>query len=206
MDTKEEEKESLKDEMRNLIEEARMVILGVQPLFCFQTMAVFNNRFTDLPESGRWAYLTALAPLTLAVALLMTPTAYHRLAERGQVSRTMINLSSNLITVGMVPLRFPFALDVYVVIVAAVGSTLLGWYGASATRCTSALLRFLFPIRKKIKFKRATINRDRSSYNNFSKFLIGVMNPKELFSIGPVICGQRSGAMPILAKITQSEM
>lgn len=60
MDTKEEEKESLKDEMRNLIEEARMVILGVQPLFCFQTMAVFNNRFTDLPVFGRWAYPPAL--------------------------------------------------------------------------------------------------------------------------------------------------
>jgi cobalamin synthase len=139
------EKESLKDEMTSVIEEARMVIPGIQALFGFQTMAVFNNRFEDLPDSGRWAYLAALGFLTLAMGLLMAPAAYHRLAERGQVSRRMIDLSSNLITAGMIPLMLAFAIDVYVVILAAVDNTTLGVYSGIATVCVLAGFWFLFP-------------------------------------------------------------
>lgn len=94
MDENEQENESLKDEMRNVIEEARMILPGVQALFGFQTMAVFNNRFEELASPSRFAYLAALGLLTLAMGLLMTPAAYNRLAERGKVSRYMINLSS----------------------------------------------------------------------------------------------------------------
>lgn len=114
-----EEKESLKDEMRSVIEEARMVLPGIQALFGFQTMAVFNNRFEDIGESSKLIYAVALGLLVIAMGLLMTPAAYNRLAERGQVSRKMINLSSVLITVGMIPLMLAFALDVYVVVVTA---------------------------------------------------------------------------------------
>jgi hypothetical protein len=149
VDENEEENESLKDEMRNVIEEARMILPGVQALFGFQTMAVFNNRFEELTNPCRFAYLAALGLLTLAMGLLMTPAAYNRLAERGKVSRNMINLSSTLITTGTVPLILAFAIDVYVVVVAAVGNTRLGAFGAIATLCILASLWFLLPIVKK---------------------------------------------------------
>ena len=148
MDPTIEEKESLKDEMRNVIEEARMVIPGIQALFGFQTIGVFNKGFDDLPDSGRWAYMIALGLLILAIALLMTPAAYHRLAERGRVSLRMINLSSNLITAGMIPLMFAFAIDVYVVILAAFKNQTTSWYGATATIFVFCTLWFLLPIKK----------------------------------------------------------
>jgi hypothetical protein len=75
----EKEKESLKDEMRNVIEEARMVIPGIQALFGFQTMGVFNNRFEDIADSSKLIYLVALGLLVVSMGLLMTPAAYHRL-------------------------------------------------------------------------------------------------------------------------------
>lgn len=112
------EQESLKDEMRNVIEEARMVIPGVQALFGFQTMAVFNNRFEDLPASGVAAYVAGLAMLAIAIALLMAPAACHRMSERGQVSRSLIDLSSRLITWGMLPLMLGLSLDIFVVVLA----------------------------------------------------------------------------------------
>ncbi|HEY8099265.1 MAG TPA: DUF6328 family protein [Burkholderiaceae bacterium] len=149
MDADAEEEESLKDEMTSVIEEARMVIPGIQAVFGFQTMAVFNNRFENLSDSGRWAYLVALGFLMLAIGLLMTPAAYHRLVERGCVSRKMINLSSNFVTAGMVPLMFAFAIDVYVVILAAINSQRLGFYGAIATICVLSGLWFLFPLSKR---------------------------------------------------------
>jgi hypothetical protein len=140
------EQESLKDDMRNVLEEARMVLPGIQALFGFQTMAVFSDRFAQMPVGVEVAYLVALGLLILAIGLLMTPAAYHRLAERGMVSRRMINLSSILITTGMVPLMFAFAIDVYVVTVAAIDNHAVGASAAVATVIFLACLWFAFPL------------------------------------------------------------
>jgi hypothetical protein len=140
------EKESLKDAMRNVIEEARVIIPGIQALFGFQTMAVLNNRFDDLPSEIKAAYLVALGLLVVAIGLLMTPAAYHRLAEPGQVSRTMINRSSTLITAGLVPLMFALAIDVHVVVVAAIDNNAIGFGAAAATFLFLAGLWFGFPL------------------------------------------------------------
>ena len=142
----EKEKESLKDEMRNVIDEARMVLPGVQALFGFQTMAVFNNRFEEIADSSKLSYLVALGLLVLAMGLLMAPAAYHRLAERGQVSRRMINLSSTLITAGMIPLMSALALDVYVVVVTAFDDQHAGVLAALATAILLAGLWFVMPL------------------------------------------------------------
>jgi hypothetical protein len=143
------ERESLKNEMRNVIEEARMVIPGIQALFGFQTMAVFNSRFEDLPGAAVAAYLVGLGLIALAIGLLMTPAAYHRIAERGRVSRQMIVLSSRLITAGLVPLMLGIALDIYVVCVAAIDDVRLGIAGAAVALCVFGWLWFVFPIRRR---------------------------------------------------------
>lgn len=127
------EQESLKDDLRNVFEEARMVLPGIQALIGFQTMAVFNQRFAVMPDEVKSAYLAALGLLILGMGLLMTPAAYHRLAERGMASLRMINLSSTLITTGMIPLMLAFAIDVYVVAIAAIGNSTIGACGAVGT-------------------------------------------------------------------------
>lgn len=148
------ERESLRDDMRNVLEEARMVLPGIQALIGFQTMAVFNQRFGNMPDEVKTAYLVALGLLILGMGLLMTPAAYHRLAERGLVSLRMINLSSTLITTGMVPLMLAFAIDVYVVTVAAIGNNAIAAIGAAATVGFLTGLWFLFPLLKKRRSSR----------------------------------------------------
>jgi hypothetical protein len=69
VDENEEENESLKDEMRNVIEEVRMILPGIHALFGFQTMAVFNNRFEELTDPCRFAYFA-----TLGILSCMSPT------------------------------------------------------------------------------------------------------------------------------------
>jgi hypothetical protein len=144
--TDEMQTESLKDEMTNIVEEARMVIPGAQALFGFQTLAVFNNRFDDLPDNGKVVYLIALGLLTLAIALFMTPAAYHRLAEPGQVSRRIISLSSRAITLGMVPLLLAFSIDIYVVVVVGTENPVVGLVAAVATMICLVSLWFGFPL------------------------------------------------------------
>jgi hypothetical protein len=141
--------QSLKDDMRNVLEEARMILPGIQALFGFQTMAVFSERFARMPVFVEVAYLAALGLLIVAIGLLMTPAAYHRLAEPGQVSLHMIKLSSKLVTTGMIPLMFAFAIDVYVVAVAAIDNHVAGACGAVATLVVLTTLWFAFPLRSK---------------------------------------------------------
>lgn len=153
-DAPQSERESLKDDLRNVLEEARMVLPGIQALIGFQTMAVFNQRFSTMPDEVKTAYLVALGLLILGMGLLMTPAAYHRLAERGMVSLRMINLSSTLITTGMVPLMLAFAIDVYVVAVAAIGNSTVGVCGAAGTVVFLTGLWFVFPLAKKRRANR----------------------------------------------------
>ena len=118
MDTavQEREKTSLKDEMRNLIEEARMVIPGIQALFGFQMIAVLSPGFSQKLSPGeQHLHLLAIVLVVLAIALVMTPAALHRQREPRSISLRFIVVSSHLLLWSMVPLGVGICLDVYLV-------------------------------------------------------------------------------------------
>jgi translation initiation factor RLI1 len=86
---------------------------GIQALFGFQLIAIFNNRFRDLTGTEQILHLIALTLSSLAAVLIMTPAAYHRIAERGMVSRRFVDLASQLLTCAMLPLMLAIAMDVF---------------------------------------------------------------------------------------------
>jgi len=104
---------TLEEETRTTIEEARMVLPGIQALFGFQLVAVFNGRFQDLTGVEQVLHLIALLMVAIAVGLIMTPAAYHRIAERGIVSRKFVDLASRFIECAMLPLMFGIAIDLF---------------------------------------------------------------------------------------------
>jgi hypothetical protein len=59
--------------------------------------------------------LVAIGLVAVAVALVMTPAAYHRLAMRNSVSQSFIDLSSRLLLCSMFPLLVGICLDFYVI-------------------------------------------------------------------------------------------
>jgi hypothetical protein len=67
---------------RELLEELRTVLPGVQVLFAFLLTAPFSQRFTDLDEFGRDLYGVALTGTALAAVILLSPASYHRIAPR----------------------------------------------------------------------------------------------------------------------------
>jgi uncharacterized protein DUF6328 len=143
------EDESLHQEAQRTIEEARMVLPGIQALFGFQLMAVFNNRFQELTLYEQYIHFSSLLLVALAIALIMTPAAYHRLVERGMVSHFFIDLASSLIATAMIPLMLAIALEVLLV-----GRLILGrgWgsiAGASGTFVVFAFLWFVYPFLKR---------------------------------------------------------
>jgi len=99
-----------------LIEECRMVLPGVQAIFGFQLIAVFNQRFAeDLPEPAQWLHFGSLTLVALAAALVMTPAALHRITGVQHVTRAFLDRSSTLLLASMWILAVGLACDYFVV-------------------------------------------------------------------------------------------
>jgi hypothetical protein len=111
-----EEHLSLDKAATHLLEECRMVLPGIQALFGFQMIAVFNQRFaTDLSRAEQRLHLAAILLVVSAIILVMAPAAYHRQAEPRSVSEQFVRVSSRLLLWSMVPLAVGIGLDVFLV-------------------------------------------------------------------------------------------
>jgi hypothetical protein len=140
------EDESLKDAVRQTMEEARMVTPGVQAVLGFQLMAVFNPRFdTALDSMHQGLHLLALLLISVSVVLLMAPAAYHRQSNPRRVSAHLLRLSSRLISGAMLPLAVGLALDVYLVALVVTRSSALSASLSGALLALAAWLWFLLP-------------------------------------------------------------
>lgn len=145
MEITQAEHDGFHDEMRNIIEEARVILPGVQALFGFQTIAVFNDRFADLPSYATLCHLTGLGMVIVAVALVMTPAVYYRVVGPAYVSRRMCKRSAWLIRSALAPLACGLALDMFTVIYVATKSLAPSVWGALATFFFLSGLWFAFP-------------------------------------------------------------
>ncbi|WP_228893487.1 DUF6328 family protein [Pseudoduganella aquatica] len=139
------EKESLKEQMGRVIEEARMVLPGVQALFGFQTIAVFNEPFKQLPMLVQDCHVAALALVVVAIALVMMPAAYHRQAEPFHISQRAIALSSRCICYALAPLAAAISLDVFVVLQMVTGDTTLAACGGGGAFALLITMWFGYP-------------------------------------------------------------
>src|SRR5689334_1375007 len=98
------QKEDLETETSHILEEARMVLPGVQALFGFQLIAVFNATFHEkLSRAQQSLHFVALCLVAIAAGMVMTPAAYHRQVQRGATSRRFTKMASRLLTGSLVP-------------------------------------------------------------------------------------------------------
>jgi hypothetical protein len=93
-----------------------MVLPGIQALFGFQLIAVFNQSFWErFTSSQQVLHLISLSVIAVSIALVMTPAAYHRQAERETISHGFIRLASRLLLWSMFPLLAGLCLDFYLI-------------------------------------------------------------------------------------------
>ena len=146
MEKEEAKTESLDQEANHVIEEARMVLPGIQTLFGFQLIAVFNSRFeTAFVPVDQYLHLAALVLVALAIVLIMTPAAYHRQAERGLVSRYFTDLASRLLTAALAPLLLAIVLEVFLVCKIILKTTPVSALIAAGLFAVFAWSWFVFP-------------------------------------------------------------
>jgi len=122
-----------------------MVLPGIQALFGFQLIAVFNQRYAELSAFERHAHLIALALVGVSVALIMTPAAYHRQAEPGKLSRYFVRLASKLLAWAMLTLAWGICLEIYIVARMTVETAAASAVIAGALLCVYLGAWFVFP-------------------------------------------------------------
>jgi hypothetical protein len=113
---------SLERSAQNLLDECRMVLPGIQALFGFQLVAVFSQNFSGALSAGEQRlHLVAIGLIAVAIALIMTPAAYHRQTGPREVTSAFIDLSSRLLLLSMLPLAAGVCLDFYLIAAVILG-------------------------------------------------------------------------------------
>ena len=144
MEKQQTEHDKLDAEMRNIMEEARVILPGVQALFGFQTIAVFNDRFANLDIDAKVCHVVGLAMVVITIAMLMTPAIYYR-ACIGRVTHEMATVSSKLLHRGVLPLAIGLALEMYTVLFVVSTSRALSGAATTAALLLFASLWYLLP-------------------------------------------------------------
>ena len=90
--------------LTELLQELRVALPGVQVLFAFLLAVPFQPRFEDVSSFQRDVYVFTLLFSAIASALLISPSAYHRLNFRRRDKEHIVEIASTFTIMGLVAL------------------------------------------------------------------------------------------------------
>jgi predicted membrane channel-forming protein YqfA (hemolysin III family) len=98
--------ERLDRELIELLNELRVVLPGVQVLFAFLLTVPFTNTFSSITNQQRQVFFAVFLLTAASTALLIAPSAYHRIRWRQHDKEQMLTTANRLSIGGMVFLTF----------------------------------------------------------------------------------------------------
>ena len=137
--------ERLDRELMELLQELRVILPGVQVLLAFLLTAPFQQRFAQLPGSLRNAFFASIVCATLATALLIAPSAHHRLRWRAGEKERLVRIGNVTALWGTVFLAAAIVLALYVV-TNILFTTDLALLTAGAAVVVFAVLWYVLPV------------------------------------------------------------
>ena len=132
----ESEEERLDRNLGELLQELRVALPGVQVLFAFLLAVPFQQNFTKITEFQKDVYFATLLLTALSAALLISPSAYHRLTFRLQQKGHLVFLANRFTIAGLACLAL--AMTGAIVLITDV------LFGTTATIVTGAAALFVF--------------------------------------------------------------
>jgi Family of unknown function (DUF6328) len=128
-----------------LVQELRVVGLGVQVLFGFLLSLPFTMRFTKLGGAQRDLYVTSLVLAALATVLLIGPVAYHRLVFRRGMKEQLVRFANEMAILGLAAVAGAVLIAVLLVTDFVVGAVAAGLI-TGVLACMIAVLWFVVPL------------------------------------------------------------
>lgn len=135
MAEQEDRKKRVDRELIELLSELRVALPGVQVLFAFLLTVPFTQYFPKITDTQKNVYFAAFLTASVATALLIAPTAYHRIRFREGDKEQMLKTSNHLALVGTVFLAASISCVVYVIT-----DILFGGTGALITTALNVVL------------------------------------------------------------------
>lgn len=134
---------NLSAKVKTALDESRTLILGAQILLGLQFHSVFQERFEALPHEDRILSAIALALMFTSVATLITPSAFHRIAEQGTSTTRIKDITGKLAAIALLPFAVTLGIDLDITLNQAFSSRMIakaagelfmvlaiaGWYG-----------------------------------------------------------------------------
>jgi cation transport ATPase len=136
--TRKRSKEELNQEWSELVEEHRLAMPGVQVLFAFLLILPFQNRFRDLTTNQEYVYFAALLCAAVAIVLLITPTAAHRIRWRQADKEALLLVATRTAIAATVFMAASVTASVYLI------TDFL--FGEPATAVVTTLVAALFTV------------------------------------------------------------
>jgi hypothetical protein len=135
----ESKEERLDRELIELLNELRVALPGVQVLFAFLLGVPFTQRFAQVSDLQKDVYFLTFLCAAASTALLIAPSAYHRLEWRQGDKEHLLVVSNRLAIAGTVFLALAISGSVFVVtdmlfnetsaaLVAGVTAAVFGWF------------------------------------------------------------------------------
>lgn len=131
-----------------LIQELRVVSLGVQVLFGFLLSLPFTVRFSRLGTGQRDLYLASLVLSAVATVLLLGPVAYHRMVFRRGLKETLVRYANVMAILGLLAVGAAVLTAVLLVTSVVAGMVLAGLI-TSAMAGMLAVLWFALPLTRR---------------------------------------------------------
>jgi Family of unknown function (DUF6328) len=134
----ESETERLDRNLTELLGELRVALPGVQVLFAFLLVVPFNQRFAELSAGQERLYLFTLLTAGFASALLIAPTAHHRITFREQEKEYIVRMGNRLTVAGLAFLALSMT--------AAIGLVVDVVFSTTTAVLSSVLMGVLFAV------------------------------------------------------------
>jgi cation transport ATPase len=100
----ESEEERLDRNLGELLQELRIALPGVQVLFAFLLAVPFQQHFQQITGFQKRIYFATLLLTALSAALLIAPTAYHRITFRYQQKHRLVFIANRCALAGLAAL------------------------------------------------------------------------------------------------------
>jgi hypothetical protein len=148
----ESEAERLDRNLGELLQELRVALPGVQVLFAFLLAVPFQQNFSKITGFQKGVYFATLLLTALSAALLIAPSAYHRITFRYQQKHRLVFISNRLAIAGLTALALAMTCAIMLI------TDILFGTAATVVTVAAALTMFVvlwavLPLKRRLKYR-----------------------------------------------------
>lgn len=130
----------LNERIDNGLNEGRMLLLGGQVMLGFTYDVCFEPAFAKMPSPAQIAQIIGIVLMTAGLGWLISPAAFHQIAEGGQSTPAIEKFTSTILDWGLLPFALGLGLSLYpvstvldaahplLIAIAGGGFALVVWY------------------------------------------------------------------------------